>query len=555
WLVGLSVWDANERVVEHLRTTGHLVHDHTFTHSYPHDWRSRTPVIFRSTEQWFIGVDQETAHGASLRQLALGAAEADIAFYPQWGANRLRGMLESRPDWCLSRQRAWGLPIPAFTMPDGTVFLTPASVRAVGVAFGARGSDAWFTESPAQLLADYDQATDPDAPAGLDLGALGKMHDIFDVWFESGSSWHAVMRRRGDQFPVDLYLEGSDQHRGWFQLSLLPALGMTGQPPFRALLTHGFTVDKDGKKMSKSLGNALDVDELLQHYGADVCRWWVSSVAFENDIKLDMDFFEQAGESYRKVRNTIRFLLSNLSDFDPEGDGVELGSISPTTLDAWVLGAAVELDRQVRAAFDTYEFRRAHQAIYDFCNDTLSAVYCAATKDRLYCDSSDAPRRRTAQTVMWHLTSTLCRLLAPILPHTADEAWKALVGDDAQSVHLLRFQAVASPEVDSGWSAVMDVREDVLKALEAAKATGIENPLDAQVQLPDPEGVLVRFQIDLPDLLGVSRVELTDTGSITINDLSAEPRCQRCWKRDGTVKQRSDGGMLSDRDAAAVGVQ
>ena len=323
WLQGVDVWKANGLVVERLRESGHLFHDHTFTHSYPHDWRSKTPVIFRATKQWFVRVDQASRDDVSLRDKALAATQSDVGFIPGWGRNRMRGMLESRPDWCISRQRAWGLPIPVFLNQDGQALLTPASVRTVADKVRQHGSDCWFTTGPDELLSDYDPASDPDVPDWLKsqdrdgIANLNKANDIFDVWFESGSSWNAVLRQRGLGYPADLYLEGSDQHRGWFQLSLLPALGATGQSPFRSVLTHGFMVDREGKKMSKSGGNALDVDDLLQKFGADVCRWWVASLNCDNDIKVDLDFFKVAGEEYRKVRNTIRFLLSNLSDFQP----------------------------------------------------------------------------------------------------------------------------------------------------------------------------------------------------------------------------------------------
>ena len=458
WLVGMSIWEANAKVVDHLRASGNLFHAEAFVHSYPHDWRSKTPVIFRATEQWFIGVDTPLAGGergkATLRAMALEASELQIKFIPEWGRNRMRGMLESRPDWCISRQRVWGLPIPAFRLPDGEVLLTAASVRAVGEVFAARGSDAWFTEPPEVLLAKYDPAKDPDCPPSLQaskpssLQAFQKMHDIFDVWFEAGSSWHAVMRQRGLGFPIDLYLEGSDQHRGWFQLSLLPGLGVTGRSPFKSVVTHGFTVDKDGRKMSKSLGNTLEVDDLLRDYGADVCRWWVSTLAFENDVKMDLAFFDQAGESYRKVRNTLRFLLGNLFDHDPGGEPP--APIGPTSIDAWVLSRAVELQRQVRQAYETYAFRRASQLLYDFCNDTLSAFYCAAVKDRLYCDRPDSRPRRATQRVLREVMEILCRLLAPILPHTADEAFRALGAlasappDDERSVHLETYYTMAT---------------------------------------------------------------------------------------------------------------
>lgn len=574
WLRGVSVWDANEKVIAHLRESGHLFHSHRFTHSYPHDWRSKTPVIFRATEQWFVGVDMAVeAHGASLRSAALSAVSNAIKFIPEWGRNRMRGMVESRPDWCLSRQRAWGLPIPAFALPDGTIFMTAASVRAVAKVFAARGSDAWFTESPEKLLEHYDPASDEglksqianlkseisNSPSDISnlKSSLTKLYDIFDVWFESGSSWHAVIRTRGmarESGPTtDLYLEGSDQHRGWFQLSLLPALGVTGHSPFASVLTHGFMVDKDGRKMSKSGGNALDVDTLLKDFGADVCRWWVSSLPYENDIKVDLSFFEQAGESYRKVRNTLRFLLSNLYDY--ESKTFDFASLPPASLDRYILAEGARLQKAVLKAYDEYQFRRAHLLLYDFCNDTLSAFYCAAVKDRLYCDRPDSPRRRATQAVMHELTAMLCGLLAPLVPHTADEAWRALWRDEARSVHLEAVKSLPAVEADANWPRVLEAREAAQKALEDAKARGIENPLDAEVVLPDADGALAKFADNLPDLLGVSRVSYSATASTpTVNDLREEPRCERSWKRDGTVKQRSDGGWLTDRDAEAVGV-
>ncbi len=556
WLQGMLIWDANPRIVERLKSSGHLFHSHDFDHSYPHDWRSKTPVIFRSTEQWFVAVDQGTRREQrSLRQLALEANDSKIRFVPDWGRNRMRGMLEARPDWCLSRQRSWGLPIPAFRLPNGDTLLTAATVRAVGEVFGKEGSDAWFSGEPAHLLASYDLSADPDAPDDLDLDSLQKMYDIFDVWFESGSSWNSVMRRRDLGYPVDLYLEGSDQHRGWFQLSLLPALGVTGEPPFKTVLTHGFMVDKNGRKMSKSLGNALQVDDLLAVHGADVCRWWVSSLAFENDIKVDPSFFDLAGDSYRKVRNTLRFLLSNLDDFEAS-QAVPLAELDPRSLDAWVLQQAAELRTDVMHAYASYQFRQAHLRLFDFCNETLSAVYLDAVKDRLYCDRPDATRRRATQSVLWRLTEMLSALLAPILPHTADEAYRSLLADQDACVHLTTFPEI-EVTADAHWPQVMAVREQVDKALEAAKADGLENPLDAALVIGDGESLLQPFLADLADLFGVSRVHLeasTEGHGVKVQDLRDAPRCERSWRRDGTVAQRSDGGWLSDRDADAVGL-
>ena len=401
-------------------------------------------------------------------------------------------------------------------------------------------------------MAGWDASSDPEAPADLDVSTLEKTYDIFDVWMESGSSWNAVMRARGIGYPIDLYLEGSDQHRGWFQLSLLPALGVTGVAPYKAILTHGFMVDKDGRKMSKSGGNALDVDELLQQYGADVCRWWVASLPFENDIKVDLSFFDVAGESYRKIRNTIRFLIGNLHGMT-SAEASAVGDPPSTSIDAWLLGETAILRERVEAAWSEYAFRRAHQLLYDFCNDTVSAVHAVAVKDRLYCDAADSPRRQCTRATMRRVVDVLLRLLAPMLPHTTDEAWRALEGEEA-CLAMETMPAPFSVEVHSDWSKVMDVRNDVLSALEQAKERGVENAMDAGVILPDPDGWLAPFADELADLFGVSRCALSAEGSIEIQDLREEPRCDRSRKRDGTVREREEGVFLSDRDAAAVGL-
>ena len=564
WITGMSIWDANDLIANRLTESGHMFHSYKFMHSYPHDWRSKTPVIFRCTEQWFVDVNKPTKRdNKGLREMALAATQdgGSVNFVPAWGQNRMRGMLDSRPDWCISRQRAWGLPIPAFTMPDGSAFMTEASSKVVADLIRSKGSDVWFSESPTTLLEGYIPSEDPEAPTELKDGSvtidqLSKGQDILDVWFESGSSWNAVMRERsgGEDFPIDLYLEGSDQHRGWFQLSLLPSLGVMGEPAFKTLLTHGFMVDKDGKKLSKSKGASLK--DLFDRFGADVLRWWVCGIAYENDVKVDEEFFKLAGESYRKVRNTFKFMLSNLNEFEAD-DSI---SFDETSLEAWVLGEFDLLCEKVTAAYNGYAFHEVHKLIYNFCNTTLSGEYLSAVKDRLYCDSADSDRRKQSQQALFIMTDGLAKLLTPVMCHTADEAYRSLhqidPKDATQSVHLTAFPSPTGAKASGDWAAVMSMLEVAQKVLEQSRVEqGIDNPLDAGLKIVDADGVMCKFNMDdLADFCGVSRVETVTSGETTVTDLQEEPRCDRSWKRDGTVKLRSDGGMLSDRDALAVGV-
>lgn len=568
WIQGIDVWKGNEIITEKLRESGQLFHDEQYLHSYPHDWRSKTPTIFRATEQWFVGVDKTTPEfGKSLRELGLDATENTIAFYPEWGKNRLRGMLESRPDWCISRQRAWGLPIPAFLNDNDEILLTPKSVKIVIDKIRKNGANYWFKAEAHEVIEGYDPKNDDQAPewakkeGALDNLKLGM--DIFDVWFESGSSWHSVLEQRDIGYPADLYLEGSDQHRGWFQLSLLPALGATGVPPFRALLTHGFMVDAQGRKMSKSGGNALEVEELLKTNGADICRWWVSSLKYTNDIKVDLEFFKVAGDEYRKVRNTIRFLLGNISDFDPGKDSVILTEEDKYSLDSWAMSELSKFVSETRQAYENLDYKKANELIFHFCYETLSAVYLAAIKDRLYCERNDGRKRRRSQTVMYSIADALIRLLSPILVHTSDEAYRSLKNEDQDtqnSVHLFGMPEQIEFISDSNWNSVMELRARSLKALEDAKARdGISNPLDTGIIVSlesDLADNLKSFEPELADLCGVSRFEIIVSNSdhIDVVDLSGEPRCERSWKRDGTVKERSDGGYLSDRDAETLGI-
>ena len=365
WLRGKSVWEANKLITQRLTDDGFLFAEEKITHSYPHDWRSKKPIIFRATEQWFYAIEKpfmvagESGEARSLRQRALDAVGGKIEFIPKWGQARLVGMLDSRPDWCVSRQRAWGLPIPVFYNEKGDALLTPQSVREVAKRVSEFGSDVWFTESPSELLGDYDPG--PNFPKDK----LRKEKDIFDVWFESGSSWHAVLQARSTlHFPADLYLEGSDQHRGWFQLSLLPSLGATGQPPFKQVLTHGFVVKPDGTKVSKSDKEYVTATQEINKHGADLLRLWCCSVDYQNDMPASPAAIQEFGDKYRKIRNTLKYLLSNLYDFNPQTD---TQPIPESSLDGWASAQLDNLIRETTKAYDAYQLHRAFRLLHDFC--------------------------------------------------------------------------------------------------------------------------------------------------------------------------------------------
>jgi len=602
WLVGVNVWDANELIADRLRQAGTLLADEMFSHSYPHDWRSKTPTIFRATEQWFVAVDapMEFAGGKSLRELATDFCrrpleDGGVDFIPAWGRSRMLGMLDSRPDWCLSRQRAWGLPIPVFYNAHGEPLLTPTSVRAVMAVVAAEGSDAWFTKSPAELLAGYDPHDDPDLdnPDEFPLDHLAAGQDIFDVWFESGSSWFAVCLARDliDYMPVELYLEGSDQHRGWFQLSLLPALGAVGGPPFKTILTHGFVVTEDGHKMSKSLGNAIDVIDQLDKRGADILRLWVASQNYQDDVRCSEGLIAQAEEAYRKIRNTLRFCMGSCSDFDPVHHSAQPGDHS---IDLWMRLQLHGLVADVRAAYESYEFHRAMRQIYEFCTVQASSVYMAAVKDRLYCESPDALRRRATQTVMHEMLVTLVKLLAPILPHTCEEAWEHIPFRDAAEPHTVHLAML--PEVDEAllrqaaalslfdpdeltlggetlqagpewiWDRLLDLRGEGLVKLEALRNAGVKNPLDTEAVFTVPAGndtayrLIDAYQKELEDMLGVGFTQLQrgELGEGVIAQVDVFDtrekygRCARSWKRRPDVGSDPNYPDLCARDAAVM---
>ncbi len=602
WVVGKSVWDANPMIVEHLRDAKTLLTDELISHSYPHDWRSKTPTIFRATEQWFVSVDSPVSEMAdkSLRELAQAFCgkelnDGGVDFIPDWGRNRMMGMLESRPDWCLSRQRAWGLPIPVFYNADGKPLLTPASVRAVAAKVAEHGSDAWFAMTPTELLSDYSPAEDAalENPGEFAVDGLVTGKDIFDVWFESGSSWFAVAMRRGliEEVPVDLYLEGSDQHRGWFQLSLLPALGAVGCPPYKTILTHGFVVTEDGHKMSKSLGNAIDVIDQLKHRGADILRLWVASQNYQDDIRCSEALIAQAEEAYRKIRNTLRFCMGSCGDFDPAHHSE---APSPHSIDLWMKLQLHELIRDVREAYDRYDFHRATRRIHEFCTVQASSVYMAAVKDRLYCESPNAARRRATQTVMHEMLLTLVKLLAPILPHTCEEAWEHIPFrdiDEPHSIHLATLPDVddallrmaedirpvntdlATAEADHlevgpewVWDRLLDLRGAGLLKLEALRNAGVKNPLDTEAVFmvspdnPDAKRFVETYQKELEDMLGVgyARIETGDLPDGVVVDVEVfdtretYPRCERSWKRRPDVGANDAYPDLCARDAGVM---
>lgn len=633
WIRGKKVWEANPIIIEHLREKNLLFAEEMVTHSYPHDWRSKKPIIYLATEQWFIKMDrafslptdpspsslrdramisialdpladdpqlprtkeqrriieensrihdreakvrqrevngeqvekntspeqmEELGHriGPPLQRLA--ATPPVSGFFPAWGRNRLRAMSESRPDWCISRQRAWGLPIPVFYNEKGEALLTPESVRAVARRFAEKGSDSWFTESPAKLLGDFDPG--PNFPKDK----LRKEKDIFDVWFESGSSWHAVLQQRKNlNFPADLYLEGSDQHRGWFQLSLLLSLGATGQPPFKQVLTHGFVVKPDGTKVSKSDREYVTATQEINKHGADLLRLWCSSVDYQNDIPASPAAITEFGDKYRKIRNTLRYLLSNLYDFDPKTDATP---IDTRGLDGWALFELDQLVREVKREYETYQLHRVFRRLHDFCAVQVSTIYSTAMKDRLYCELPNSPLRRRCQRVMYQMADAITRLLAPIIVFTADEAWEHLPhksDEDAhvESVHLLslpKFEFESSEKDKTRWALLRDARDQAMAQLDALKkSVGLNKALDAEIVYhvsDEARKDLEKCGPDLEDVVGAGfhsfvagdwRVEVVDRRE-------KYKACARSWKRRPDVGEDPQYPDLSRRDAAAV---
>lgn len=468
---GLHVFEANDKVLDVLKTKGALVHAERLRHSYPHCWRHKTPIIFRATPQWFISMDQNGLRTAALE--AIGRA----AWMPEWGQARIHGMVENRPDWCISRQRNWGVPIALFVHKvSGELHPeTPRLIEEVARHIEKQGIDYWFDLDAAELL-------------GEDAQHYEKVTDTLDVWFDSGSSHYCVLEQRDElTVPADLYLEGSDQHRGWFQSSLLTSVAVRGAAPYKSVLTHGFTVDAEGKKMSKSIGNAVAPQEVVNTLGADILRLWVASVDYRGEMTVSDEVLKRMADAYRRIRNTARFLLANLHDFDPAKNMIATEQM--LALDRWAVLRARQLQDELVRAYNAYEFHQIYQKIHNFCGVDMGAVYLDIIKDRQYTTQTDSLARRSTQTAMFHIVEAFARWLAPILSFTAEEIWQHIPGDRDESVLLqtwYEFPAIVEKEgmgLDF-WASTFEVREAVSKELERLRvAGGIGSSLDAEVTL------------------------------------------------------------------------
>ena len=550
---GERVFDANPHVEQALKERGRLWHRETFTHQYPHCWRCQNPVIFLATSQWFISME-----AGGLRQQALDAI-GGVRWIPAWGHDRIHNMIASRPDWCISRQRSWGVPIPALTCTGcQTPLLTTALVSRAAAVFEQHGADAW-----------YERALEEFVPEGLACPTCGgdafeRDNNILDVWFDSGSSHEAVLPAYAElTWPADIYLEGSDQHRGWFHSSLLIGVGTRGHAPFRQVLTHGFVVDEHGRKMSKSLGNTVVPQDVIAQSGAEILRLWVSMVDYGEEVRLGPEILSRVVEAYRKLRNTCRILVANLYDFDPSADLVPVERLEP--VDRYALGRYADAARRIVGAYDAYDFPTVFQSLNALATVDLSAFYIDVTKDRMYTFGARSTSRRSAQTVMYLIVDGLARLLAPILPVTADELWRFLPGQRAASVHLEEFSEIEG-FLDRGhmpaWDRLMKVRDEVNAALEQKrKAKLIGNSLGARVTITATGSLgslLEAHSGDLPMLFIVSDVTLhvgsTDgTDSVRIEvEKAAGVKCERCWRYVPRVRTEPHWAGICDRCVDAL---
>jgi isoleucyl-tRNA synthetase len=533
---GMSVWDANDVVLERLDGNGTLLHREKLRHSYPHCWRHKTPIIFRATPQWFIMMDTElhqepdgsTHEHPRLRDVALDAV-ADTRFFPSWGRARLEGMIQNRPDWCVSRQRSWGVPIPFFVHRESGELhpRTPELLEQVAQRIETAGIEAWFALEPEELLSG-------------DAEHYRKLSDTLDVWFDSGTTHDTVLRADPAlAHPADLYLEGSDQHRGWFQSSLLTGAAIDGRAPYRALLTHGFVVDGDGYKMSKSRGNSVIPQKVCGSLGADILRLWVASTDYSGELSISDEILKRVVETYRRIRNTLRFLLANLGDFDPARDAVPVRQL--LEIDRYVLALLERLQRDVLADYERCEFHLVAQKLHNFCAEELGAFYLDVLKDRLYTAAAAGHPRRAAQTALHHIAHSVTRLFAPILSFTAEETWAVLTGNGDDSVFFHTWHdvpAVADADrLAERWDVIRQVRGDVQKHLEALRTAGeIGSSLAASVEVrrqsPVHE-VLASLGDDLRLVLLTSHADAVRAESAEDEGIAAipspHPKCERCW--------------------------
>ena len=558
---GQRVFDANASVEQALKERSRLLHRSNFSHQYPHCWRCHNPVIFLATSQWFIRMDGDPAIAAdgktpqTLREAALSAIDSDVKWIPAWGHDRIYNMVSSRPDWCISRQRVWGVPIPAVDCTKcGEAITTPGLVEIAAKVFEAHGADAW-----------YDRPVEDFLPSGLACPSCSgttfeKEMNILDVWFDSGSSHEAVLSVRPElTWPSDIYLEGSDQHRGWFQSSLLLGLGTRGRPPYRQVVTNGFVIDTDGQKMSKSIGNVIAPQDVINQSGADVLRLWAAMSDYWEDIRVSKEILTRASEAYRKIRNTLRYLIGNLYDFDPSRDRVSIDALED--VDRYILLRYGQVAKQTLAAYDAYDFSTIFQTVNAFTTVDLSAFYADVSKDRLYTFASGSKERRSAQTAMYVIADGLARLLAPILSFTTDELWQYLPGSREESVHLALFPEGVSldglddPALTTRWERLIAIRDQVLAKIEPLrKDKQIGSSLQAKVTLSatgDDLALLRSHEAQLPMLFIVSAVEVregTQGGGLEISiDRARGVKCERCWRYVANVSSDPERPGICDR--------
>ena len=548
---GQHVLKANAAIVELLQERGSLLHHEAYLHSYPHCWRHKTPIIFRATPQWFISMDQN-----GLLEQAKAAVD-QVEWIPGWGKARIEAMLATRPDWCISRQRTWGVPITLFVHKE-TSELHPDTaklIEQVALRIERRGIEAWFDLEVSELL-------------GNEAEHYEKVGDTLDVWFDSGVTHACVLRQRvGLRAPADLYLEGSDQHRGWFQSSMLTGIGAYGEAPYRSVLTHGFTVDKDGKKMSKSLGNILPAKTAMNDLGADILRLWVAATDYRGEMTVDDEVFKRTGDSYRRIRNTARFLLSNLDGFEPDTHALHVSALLP--LDRWAIARAAALQEELKAAYQSYEFHLIYQKLHNFCALDLGGFYLDVVKDRLYTTGANSDARRSAQTAIYHIAEALVRWVAPILSFTGEEIWENLPGERAESVFLsqwyegLHCVAPDEPMGSEYWETIVAVRAAVNKEMEVQRAAGLlRGSLDAGVTLYC-EGAMMQSLTALGEELRfvlitsyatVATLSEGDDSSPTELEglrlrvaVSSDEKCERCWHRRPEVGEIQQHPTLCQR--------